>query len=787
MAPPTPPFSGQPNGSNNTHDPTEEDEAPQSIASLRSRFESLAAGNTGNAGTKPSVGPTAGKAMSRPPALSAAAVNDGPKAPVKQMVSGEFDIKATETPVPAVSSSSTSPPSTSGTNGLTSDSVDTRPAGGFAEQVMARNEVEPLVSVSAMKDRFGGGAVAGPSKPKPVVPPKSAALAGRARSVPDPLPAPSIQRITTEGDITGPDSPILETRSTLEDILTPTAKSEETSSNLAVTSLSQPLCRPTSPKPPEPSRSTKPVPRSSPSPSISPIPTPQRSRASSIVTLKDVSAPTAVKAPAPKLPMRKPTLPYPAADTPKDTGVSASLPPPIPGNKPRPAASIDSGPEAPRLPDRPRAQTVTAAQGEPALPPRPPQRQNTIAEPSPSLTRKPTRQSNLGSIRRTARVPIASAPMLDDEGSPYQAPPPPSRVSAGSAPPRRSGSGTTSHSAEVNGPESGEDDDDDDDEGAAVPAMTTQAQRMLEDFPDSTNANRRPASFMPDIRITPTHHIYAYAVHGRYVCTGAHHVKVYDTLMSTQPILVVDLKDTGLEFRIKDPRVTAMGFRPAAKLADEGRYLWCGTKDGHLWELDIRTGEVTNTKQGVHNSPVVHILRYRHHLITLEENGKLHVFVVDKDSDGPMTLLRTVRVSDRFTFARLIGGKLWTASAPPNRSSTNSASKGPTIRVYEPCAEVTMPPAKTIYATEWTGAVTSATMIPFRPGEVYLAHEGGYISVWDAQEYVCLQVLKISTTDILALEGVGERLWTGNRKGQIHVYDITDRPWKTTNVWTAHQ
>jgi hypothetical protein len=377
--------------------------------------------------------------------------------------------------------------------------------------------------------------------------------------------------------------------------------------------------------------------------------------------------------------------------------------------------------------------------------------------------------------------------MLDDEGAPYQAPPPPSRVSAGSTPPRRSGSGTTGPPAEANGVESGEDEDDDDDEGAAMPAMTTLAQRMLEDFPDSTNANRRPASFMPDIKISPTHHIYAYAVHGRYVCTGAHHVKVYDTLMSNQPILVVDLKDTGLEFRIKDPRITAMGFRPAAKLADEGRYLWCGTKDGHLWELDIRTGEVTNTKQGVHSSPVVHILRYRHYLITLEENGKLHVFEVDRDSDGPMTLLRTVRVSDRFTFARLIGGKLWTASAPPNRSSTNSASKGPTIRVYEPCAEVTMPPAKTIYATEWTGAVTSATMIPFRPNEVYLAHEGGYVSVWDAEEYVCLQVLKISTTDILALEGVGGRLWTGNRKGQIHVYDITDRPWKTTNVWTAHQ
>jgi hypothetical protein len=72
---------------------------------------------------------------------------------------------------------------------------------------------------------------------------------------------------------------------------------------------------------------------------------------------------------------------------------------------------------------------------------------------------------------------------MDDEGLPYQAPPPPSRVSAASTPPRRSGSGTAAPPAEVNGAESGEDDDDDDDEGAPVPAMTTQAQRMLEDFP----------------------------------------------------------------------------------------------------------------------------------------------------------------------------------------------------------------------------------------------------------------------------------------------------------------
>lgn len=362
------------------------------------------------------------------------------------------------------------------------------------------------------------------------------------------------------------------------------------------------------------------------------------------------------------------------------------------------------------------------------------------------------------------------------------------RASVASTPPRRTGYGSndTQHENGVNGDESQEDDEDDD-EGVPAPAITTQAQRILEDYPDSTSANRRPPTFVPDVQVHPLHQIHAFAVHGRHVCTGSHHVKVYDALMSNQAILSVDLKDTGLEFRIKEPRVTAMGFRPASKLADEGRYLWCGTKDGHLWELDVRTGEVTDTRQGVHGSAVAHILRYKQYLMTLEETGKLHVFEISRDEDAGPKLLRTVRVSDRYTFAKMVGSQLWTASAPPNRSTTNTASKGPTIRVYEPCASGSMPPVKTLYATEWTGAVTSATIIPFRPNEVYLAHEGGYISVWDAQEFTCLHVLKISSTDILALEGVGERLWTGNRKGQIHVYDISDRPWRTTNVWTAHQ
>ena len=206
------------------------------------------------------------------------------------------------------------------------------------------------------------------------------------------------------------------------------------------------------------------------------------------------------------------------------------------------------------------------------------------------------------------------------------------------------------------------------------------------------------------------------------------------------------------------------------------------------------TGQVTDTKAAAHAASVSHIFRYGQNVITLDEGGKMHVYEVPlsdvEDKQAGVRLSRSLRVSERFTFARMICGKLWTATAPTTRSTTNAASapsKGATIRVYEPCAAGSMPPGKTLFTTEWTGSVTAATILPLHPETVYLGHEGGYISIWSSEEMVCQQVIKISASDILALEGVGERLWAGNRKGQICVYDVAQKPWVATNVWMAHQ
>lgn len=770
MAPPTPP-NERSRSTSQTNVQDEEDSAPVSIASLRSRFENLSAPNGKQDEVKRN--PTRLTVSQPRTPTNVSPQNTGRSIP---LFIGNGASKLKDGP----SSHSSTAGQDAGDFGLSqSPNVPVEQPGTQSE--------ERLVSVKEMKERFGAGngSVAGPSKPKPPVPTKAAHLSTKPKG--DAIPVPSIRRMSIDGTVSVPISPV-DNRSTtpLPISRSPSPKSQSLSPDRAESrETPRPPSRGPSPKPPEPSRSTKPPPRVQNAASAL-----SRNPSSSSIPELAVPNPAAPPKAVPALPVRKPSLPVPALDA---NSAQPSAPPVIPGNKPifnpipTPKAGSDS---LPVLPERPRAQTVTAA--ERALPPRLPQRQATIPTETASPPRVPPRQAAHIPRSHSKSISVASTASfgsMSDSTEPYQPPPPPTRsAGAASTPPRRAGSGSADLRGDAgrNGTETQEEDDDDD-EGGTVPVMTSQAQRILDDFPDSTNANRRPPVFVPDVQVHTLHHIHASAIHGRHVCTGSHHVRVYDTLMSNQPIMSVDLKDTGLEFRIKEPRVSAMGFRPAARLADEGRYLWCGTKDGHLWELDIRTGEVTDTKQGIHGSAVAHILRYKHYLLTLEETGKLHVFEIDRENEGPPILLRTVRVSDRYTFARMIGGQLWTASAPPNRSTTNIASKGPTIRVYEPCATGSMPPVKTLYATEWTGAVTSATIIPFRPNEVYLAHEGGYISVWDAEEFVCLQVLKISSTDILALEGVGERLWTGNRKGQINVYDITERPWRTTNVWTAHQ
>lgn len=338
--------------------------------------------------------------------------------------------------------------------------------------------------------------------------------------------------------------------------------------------------------------------------------------------------------------------------------------------------------------------------------------------------------------------------------------------------------------------------------GGSSPVPSLPPNRALAEHPDGSRANKRAPDFVPRQRVASTvHTINSFAAFGYRLCVGTHVVKVYDmTLGDNQPILTCDPRTSlGLDFKGKDPKITSLAYRAGAEEKDEGRYLWCGTGTGHLWELDTMTGKITDVKANVHSTAITHIFRYAEWMVTIEESGnKIHVFgpfleneqVAQRHAAAPC---RSLRSSDRLNFARVIGGQLWVSSGPVARSTTNTTLKGPTIRVFDLASPgsvdnaASMASGSTTCTTEWTGAVTSATIDPFNTSRVLLGHEGGFVSMFDRQTLECQRVLKISATDILALEFVGDRLWAGTRTGYVNVYDISTMPWTTTNTWLAHQ
>lgn len=265
------------------------------------------------------------------------------------------------------------------------------------------------------------------------------------------------------------------------------------------------------------------------------------------------------------------------------------------------------------------------------------------------------------------------------------------------------------------------------------------------------------------------------------------HIQIFDLAVSDIPVFNLDTKDMGL----KDFKVTSMEFRPATLTADRGYLVWMGTKEGHLFELDIRTGCVTSSKLSAHLHPVTHIFRHGNSMITLDDLGKALLF--SPDAEGPedvrltATRPRVVRIAEKQEFAKMIGGKLWTATRSDLHGG-GSTIKTPSIRVYDIFKPGSV--GKSVLPTEHVGPVTSATILPSQPEHVYVGHEEGFVTLWSLETEdgfpQCIEVMKVSMYDVLSLEGVNDRLWAGGRNGMISAYDVASRPWVVTNCWMAH-
>ncbi|GLB33204.1 putative inositol polyphosphate phosphatase, catalytic domain [Lyophyllum shimeji] len=423
--------------------------------------------------------------------------------------------------------------------------------------------------------------------------------------------------------------------------------------------------------------------------------------------------------------------------------------------------------------------TSPASSSPNGVPPPLPIRRSTVSPPEEGST--PPRLPSRPQVAIPAHVGIhdspASSPTSATERKPLgsaRLPPPPTRtIGLGDKlpPPRRPPS-----------PSSDEESGDEDDSKV----------QMADTLPDRSRTSRRPPvlSFREGQQ-EPNIHVHAFSGIASVAGTTAvvahhHHIKIYDLAMSDVPVYSLEAKDLSP----KDFKVTSMEFRPSAKRADRGFVLWLGTKEGHIFELDARTGAVVASKHLAHLHAITHIFRHGRSMVTLDDSGKGLIFAPEasgEDISLPYTQPRVVRVAEKQDFVKIIGGKLWTA-ARTDQQVLPGALKIPVVRIYDIFTPGNV--TRTVLPTEHVGAVTSATIIPSLPGLVCMGHEEGFVSIWALETEDgyprCTEVIKISTSDVLCVEGVNDRLWAGGRSGMISAFDVSQKPWVVTNSWAAH-
>lgn len=343
-----------------------------------------------------------------------------------------------------------------------------------------------------------------------------------------------------------------------------------------------------------------------------------------------------------------------------------------------------------------------------------------------------------------------------------------------------------------------------------------------EDLPDASLANRRPPAFSPPLLAQwKPHSSYhaAVAVCGSTVVIGhGDKLRIY-RLGSQMEELMCTL---GTNHEIK---VSAMAFRPAGShttgstttsdaaggnrnIGEEGRFLWCGTKEGSLIEFDMAELAVSQTRAAAHSAPICLLRRVgKDRMISVDEGGKICIWM-----GSPTIQLSKAPVTQRITMDRhscpiMIGDQLWVgtlsevgqnqsgsgsnSSTTAAASSATSTARGPRVRIYQPFYDdrpfnaVSRPVSIPTELASYIGPVTCGTVIPSKPDTVYLGHSSGHVSCWSKTKYSCFAVQRMPAP-ITSLCGVGDQLWSGDRKGKISVYETDTKPWRALKVWNAH-
>jgi hypothetical protein len=300
-----------------------------------------------------------------------------------------------------------------------------------------------------------------------------------------------------------------------------------------------------------------------------------------------------------------------------------------------------------------------------------------------------------------------------------------------------------------------------------VPPVSESIGPSASDFPDSSQANRRPPKYRQRPWQIPTDYdTRLCAVCGDYVVTSGYITKAWN--LRTGELLLHMAHHENV-------KATSVAFRPpTAECEEEGRRVWVGTNIGEIHEIDVISQSVVKTRSSAHTRrEVSRIWRYGKEMWTLDEGGELVVWHADASGEG---LKRTWRLPRSATWSMKVGKHLWVAY-------------GKEIRVFDPGArsDSEFQVLRSPLVQPGTGDVTSGTTLISKPDLLYFGHSDGKISIYSRSTYACQGVMSVSLYKIASLAGVSEYLWAGYNTGMLYVYDTSTTPWTVKKDWEAHE
>lgn len=226
-------------------------------------------------------------------------------------------------------------------------------------------------------------------------------------------------------------------------------------------------------------------------------------------------------------------------------------------------------------------------------------------------------------------------------------------------------------------------------------------------------------------------------------------------------------------------RGTAVAFKPARKIDEEGMRVWLGTNLGELQEIDLATKRIVDVNGTAHaRREVVKIHRHATELWTIDNEGKLNVWPADDDGSPSLSLsFLNPRLPHGHVTSLVVGDNLWFATAKE-------------LRVFKPSSteqndEFYMT-AQPINHASGAGDISSSAILYGHSDHVYFGHSDGKITYYSQKEFTCLGMVVASMYKISCLVGAGRYLWAGNYTGTLCVYDTGRDVWKLKKDWKAH-